>query len=60
MVNKRIKENLLPKEALISVLKRGEEVMIPDGNSTLNFGDEVTVIGKEYDVEKMTKRLIAG
>jgi uncharacterized protein with PhoU and TrkA domain len=60
MVNKRIKENLLPKEALISVLKRGEEVIIPDGNTTLNFGDEVTVIGKESDVEKVTKRLIAG
>lgn len=57
--DKLLKEVLLPKEALISAIKRGEEVIIPDGNTQLLEGDLVTVIGKEEDVAKVVKRLSA-
>ncbi len=60
MAGKLLKENLLPKEALISVVKRGKEVIIPDGNTKLLTGDEVTVIGKQDDVAKVAKRITAG
>jgi K+/H+ antiporter YhaU regulatory subunit KhtT len=60
VADKLIKEIMLPKDALISVVKRGEEVIIPDGNTKLYSGDGVTVIGKQDDVEKISKRLSAG
>lgn len=59
VVNKLLKDILLPKEALVSAIKRGEEVIIPDGNTQLNAGDQVIVIGKTNDVEKVVKRFSA-
>jgi Trk K+ transport system NAD-binding subunit len=59
VVNKLIKDIVLPKEALVSAIKRGEEVIIPDGNTQLKTDDEVIVIGKKNDVEKIVKRFAA-
>ena len=59
VVNKLLKDILLPKEALVSAMKRGEEVIIPDGNTQLKTGDRVIVIGKKDDVEKIVKRFAA-
>lgn len=59
VVDKVLKEVLLPKEVLISAVKRGEEVIIPDGNTRLQVGDQITLIGKIKDVEKIAKRLTA-
>ncbi len=57
---KLLKEVLFPKEALISAIKRGDNVIIPDGNTQLLSGDLVTVFGKENDVKKIIKRLNPG
>jgi K+/H+ antiporter YhaU regulatory subunit KhtT len=59
VVNKSLKEILLPKEALVSAIKREEEVIIPDGNTLLKAGDQVVVIGKNDDVEEVVKRFAA-
>ena len=59
VVNKLLKEILLPKEALVSAIKRDEEIIIPDGNTRFNAGDQVIVIGKKLDVEKIVKRFSA-
>lgn len=59
VVNKLLKEILLPKEALVSAIKREEQVIIPDGNTQLQGGDQVIVIGKKSDVEKVVKRFAA-
>ena len=59
VVNKVLKDILLPKEALVSAIKRDEEVIIPDGNTQLHAGDQVIVIGKINDVEKVVKRFSA-
>ena len=59
VVNKLLKEILLPKEALVSAIKREEEVIIPDGNTPLKAGDQVIVIGKKDDVKKVVKRFAA-
>ena len=59
VVNKLLKEMLLPKEALVSAIKREEEVIIPDGNTILKTGDQVIVIGKKDDVKKVVKRFSA-
>ena len=57
VTGKLLKEILLPKEALISAIKRGNEIIIPDGNTQFLSGDLVTVFGKENDVKKVIKRL---
>jgi K+/H+ antiporter YhaU regulatory subunit KhtT len=59
VVNKLLKDILLPKEALVSAIKRDEEVIIPDGNTQLKTGDQVIVIGKKDDVERVVKRFAA-
>jgi K+/H+ antiporter YhaU regulatory subunit KhtT len=59
VIDKQVKELLLPKDALISALKRGSEVIIPDGTTKLHAGDQVTIIGKIDDVERVAKRLTA-
>jgi len=59
VVDKLLKEILLPKEALVSAIKREEEVIIPDGKTMLKAGDQVIVIGKKDDVEKVVKRFAA-
>jgi len=59
VVNKALKEILLPKEALVSAIKREEDVIIPDGNTLLKTGDQVIVIGKKDDVDKVVKRFAA-
>ncbi len=57
--NKALKEILLPKEALVSAIKREDAVIIPDGKTLLKAGDQVIVIGKKDDVEKVVKRFAA-
>jgi uncharacterized protein with PhoU and TrkA domain len=56
---KLLKELRLPKDALISAVKREGELIIPDGNTQLLAGDQVIVIGKRDDVTKVIKRLEA-
>jgi uncharacterized protein with PhoU and TrkA domain len=56
---KLLKDLRLPKDALISAVKREGELIIPDGNTQLLAGDQVIVIGKRDDVSKVVKRLEA-
>ena len=57
VIGKMLKEILLPKQALISAIKRGDEMIIPNGNTKIQAGDQITIIGKTEDVEKVYKRL---
>ena len=56
--NKSLKELALPKEALISAIKRNDEVIIPDGNTKILVDDIVTIIGKKNDVKKIKNNFI--
>jgi uncharacterized protein with PhoU and TrkA domain len=55
-INKTLKELLLPKEALISAIKRDDEVIIPDGNTKILVDDIITIIGKKNDVQKVKNK----
>jgi K+/H+ antiporter YhaU regulatory subunit KhtT len=55
-VNKSLKELALPKEALISAIKRNNEVIIPDGNTKILVDDVITIIGKKNDVHKVKNK----
>lgn len=55
-INKTLKELSLPKEALISAIKRDDNVIIPDGNTKILVDDVVTIIGKKNDVKKVKNK----
>jgi K+/H+ antiporter YhaU regulatory subunit KhtT len=56
-INKALKDLVLPKQALISAIKRNTQVIIPDGNTKILIDDQVTIIGNKDDVEKVKKIL---
>lgn len=47
-----LKQLNLPKECLIALVKRGGRVSVPDGKTTLEPGDNVTLIGLKQAVEQ--------
>jgi NhaP-type Na+/H+ and K+/H+ antiporter len=59
VVNKLLKEILLPKNVLISAIKREDKMLIPDGNTKLKAQDGVIILGIEEEVEKVKKRFSA-
>jgi Trk K+ transport system NAD-binding subunit len=58
-VNKKLKELILPKGALISAVKRSDQIIIPDGNTEILADDVVTIIGKKNDVTKVKNNLLS-
>ncbi len=59
ITNKTLKEITLPKDVLITAVKKGNKVIIPDGNTKLESGDQVTILGKVEDVEKTIKKFVS-
>ena len=49
---KYIKDIKLPKEVLLGTIVRGEDIIIPDGETIFQPGDKVAILGKHADVEK--------
>jgi len=50
VINKGLKEIAMPKDAVLVSILRGEEVILPKGDTVLKAGDDVialTVIGNE-------------
>jgi trk system potassium uptake protein TrkA len=50
VINKEIKEIQLPPDSVLVSILRGEEVIVPKGNTVLKTGDDViaiTLIGNE-------------
>ncbi len=49
---KLIREIKLPKDSLIVLIKRDDRILVPDGQTTINYGDRITIIGKPKDIDK--------
>jgi trk system potassium uptake protein TrkA len=50
VINKEIKDIILPKDSVLVSILRGEEVIVPKGDTMLKPGDDVvalTLIGNE-------------
>jgi len=50
VINKEVKDILLPPDAVLVSIVRGEEVILPKGNTVLKIGDDVialTLVGNE-------------
>jgi len=50
VINKEVKDITLPQDAVLVSILRGEEVILPKGNTVLKSGDDIialTLIGNE-------------
>ncbi len=59
VVGQRIVDLHLPPEALIVLLRRGEEYLIPRGNTTLLAGDILQVLGAQPFLDEVLARTLA-
>lgn len=44
MINKPLKQVFFPKGCLVAMLRRGGEILVPDGNTVVEEGDRLTII----------------
>lgn len=56
-VGKEIKKISLPKGCTLAMITRGDELIPPRGETMIQAGDLITVVGKPNDVLKATKYL---
>jgi uncharacterized transporter YbjL len=50
-VGKELKSLELPPSCLIALIRRGSEVITPHGDTVLEMGDRLTVLGEPEDIE---------
>jgi cell volume regulation protein A len=55
----KIRELALPPGAVITLITRGDEVLTPKGNTRLQGWDQVTVLARAVDEEKVREALLA-
>jgi len=53
LVSQLVRSPLIPRGALITSIERGNELIRPTGETVLQSGDRLTVIGSTGDVEKL-------
>lgn len=53
MIGKKIHELDLPGESLIAILKHEDDINIPHGNTVIQDGDELSIIGEAQDVARI-------
>lgn len=58
IIGKQVKEldEMLPGESLITMIKRGGELIFPHGDTVLQANDELSIIGEKEDIEELKKR----
>lgn len=57
---RRLREIPLPGDGLIIAVNRGEERLVPHGDTELRLGDVVTVVGNESDLDGLRTAFAAG
>jgi basic amino acid/polyamine antiporter, APA family len=56
MVNRRLREVDFPGNTLVALVRRGDQTIVPSGETLLRAGDRITVIGAPEDVAKLRGR----
>ncbi len=54
---KRLRDLSLPSNVLVLSLRRGDEFLIPRGNTTLRVGDTLTLLGTVEDLDAVVRQL---
>ncbi|MDZ7690571.1 MAG: amino acid permease [Balneolaceae bacterium] len=53
MIGKKIHEIELPGNSLIAILRHEEKITIPHGNTVIQKGDELSIIGETEDIKRI-------
>lgn len=53
MIGKKIKDINLPGESLVTILKRNGQIKIPHGNTVIQEGDRLSIIGEAEDINQI-------
>lgn len=56
LIGRRLREISLPGESLVAVVKRGDAITIPQGNTEILEGDELSIIGSARDIQALRRR----
>jgi mannitol/fructose-specific phosphotransferase system IIA component (Ntr-type) len=56
LIGLELRDISLPEGTLIAMLRRGDELVFPRGNTALQAGDRLTVIGRPEGVETLRER----
>jgi len=57
-IGKKIKDLQLPGESLIAIIKRGNKLTIPHGDTIIKEGDRLSIIGEKQDIEQIKKMTV--
>lgn len=56
LINKALKEISLPEDCLVAIIRRAGQTIIPKGNTILQEGDRITIIGSQKGMAEVKKR----
>jgi basic amino acid/polyamine antiporter, APA family len=56
MVNQRLRDVDFPGNMLVALVRRGDQTIVPSGDTLLRAGDRITVIGAPADVAQLRGR----
>lgn len=59
LVGHALKDIELPEDCLVALIRRGDKSLVPHGNSALETGDRVTVIGAPQSISKLYELYVA-
>ncbi len=59
IAGKKLMEIKFPENVLVGAIVREEKVIIPDGNTVIQQGDKVTLLGEKGDVKEALKMIAA-
>jgi mannitol/fructose-specific phosphotransferase system IIA component (Ntr-type) len=51
LIGQHLRDLRMPEGTLVALIRRGNEVLIPRGNTTLEEGDRITIIGDPDDIQ---------
>lgn len=56
LIGRSLAEIKIPDDCLVALLRRGVDTFIPKGNTVLQEGDRLTVIGNPYGLRELSQR----
>lgn len=56
MIGSRLRDLSLPEGTLIAMIRRDDEMVIPQGDTVLQAGDRLTVLGRPEGISQLRKR----
>jgi Kef-type K+ transport system membrane component KefB/Trk K+ transport system NAD-binding subunit len=57
-IDKRLREIVFPGDVLVLAIYRNGELLVPHGDTTLQFGDKITLLGTDYCLEMCESDLV--